>query len=238
MDWQVACDFDGTIAREDVTDGILECFALPDWRGIEAEWKEGRIGSRECMARQVDLIRATPEEIDRHLETVSIDPAFPAFAAFCRTRRVPLRVVSDGLDRAIHAILGRHGLDEVPVTANRLEYSGNRRWRLASPHASDNCRSASGTCKCAAMEREAQAHAEPRLTLLIGDGASDFCAAAAADLVFAKDKLLRHAEQRALPHVGFEDFATARRLLAALLAEEPVARIRAIRPAEEVVANV
>mgnify|MGYP001549657155 CR=1 FL=1 len=243
MLWQVACDFDGTITHQDVTDSLLDRFAPPQWQEIEAEWKAGTIGSRECMTRQVDLLRASPEEIDRHLESVEIDPAFPAFVAFCRARRIPLSVVSDGLDRAIHAVLGRHGLGHLPVLANQLEALPGRRWRLTSPQASESCRTASGTCKCAMMARAGQAGPAPRLSLLIGDGASDFCAAASADLVFAKDRLLRHAEHRGLPHVAFHDFAQAQRLLAALLEAPERFRAKAAAAATaaatpEVTANV
>ena len=46
----VVCDFDGTIALEDVTDGLLERFAEPRWRKIEAQWLAGEFGSQECMA--------------------------------------------------------------------------------------------------------------------------------------------------------------------------------------------
>src|SRR5258708_36358064 len=57
-------DFDGTIALEDTTDVILERFALPEWRVVEADWVAGLIGSRECLARQVDMIRARPDDLD------------------------------------------------------------------------------------------------------------------------------------------------------------------------------
>jgi len=76
MAWNILCDFDGTIATEDVTDSLLTRFADPAWQTIEAEWKAGRIGSRECMTRQVALIRATREDIDRLLDTIEIDPDF------------------------------------------------------------------------------------------------------------------------------------------------------------------
>lgn len=58
---RVFVDFDGTISLEDTTDVILERFADPEWRTVEAEWLAGRIGSRECLARQIDLVRASRE---------------------------------------------------------------------------------------------------------------------------------------------------------------------------------
>src|SRR5206468_7343767 len=65
----------------------------------------------------------------------------------------------------------------LPVTSNRLEPAGPRGWRLAFPNASALCRVASGTCKCA---RAGHAQSARKRVLLVGDGASDFCVAAAA----------------------------------------------------------
>ena len=70
---RVLLDFDGTISKVDTTDMLLERFAAPAWRDIEEEWKAGRIGSRECMVRQIDLVRATPAEMDAFIATVEID---------------------------------------------------------------------------------------------------------------------------------------------------------------------
>lgn len=215
MQCRIICDFDGTIALEDVTDTLLERFALPEWRSIEDDWKAGRIGSRECMLRQVALLRARPDEVDRCLDQVAIDPGFPRFVTTAARLGCELLVVSDGLDYAIRRVLGRHGLDHLPILANRLELLGADRWRLGFPHASDGCAKGSGTCKCNIATGNG---GEGRLRVLIGDGASDFCATTSVHMVFAKDRLLEHCRANALPHVGFTGFAEVGRLLADLLA--------------------
>lgn len=209
MSLSVFCDFDGTIALEDVTDRLLESFALPSWREVEAHWLAGRIGSRECMARQVDLIRAVPAQLDRLIDCVTIDPDFAAFVRHVRGLGGTLVVVSDGLDYAIHRILARHGLDHLPVYANHLEFLGANRWRLAFPHALSACAKASGTCKCAVI------HAAParRSRILVGDGTSDFCAAGAVDMVLAKGKLARYCAERVIPHHPIDGFGHAARLI-------------------------
>jgi len=214
MNWQVVCDFDGTIANEDVTDGLLERFAGPAWVAIEAAWRSGEISGRECMARQIDLLQAGQDDIDAYLATVDIDPEFAAFAEFCRTNGLSLRVVSDGLDYVIHNILGRHGLDHLLVVANQFEAIGNGRYRLRFPHFRTDCESGSGTCKCGVAR---QAGAASTWTLLIGDGASDYCLAASADFVFAKGRLLNFCKENLLPHRGFADFGEAREALASML---------------------
>jgi 2-hydroxy-3-keto-5-methylthiopentenyl-1-phosphate phosphatase len=217
MTFRILCDFDGTIATQDVTDSLLSRFADPHWEAIELEWKSGRIGSRECMSRQVALIRATPDEIDYHLDEIELDSHFAGFVRLARAYGMPLTVVSDGLDYAIRMLLTREGLGDVPIVANHLEQVGSDRYRLLFPYAEPTCSAASGTCKCAV------ANAADAQTLLIGDGASDFCAGATVDLVFAKTALLEHCRAQGLPHVPCANFAEAQTLLAAL-AEERVRR--------------
>jgi 2-hydroxy-3-keto-5-methylthiopentenyl-1-phosphate phosphatase len=72
----------------------------------------------------------------------------------------------------------------------------------------------SGNCKCAFAE------GQPRqLKILVGDGRSDFCLAGRADLVLAKNSLLKHCRAADLPHIAFDDFDHATALLAGWLAE-------------------
>ncbi|MGA9423184.1 MAG: MtnX-like HAD-IB family phosphatase [Rhodanobacteraceae bacterium] len=212
-EWVILCDFDGTIAIEDVTDALLKRFALPGWERLEQDWCDGRIGSRQCMAGQVALLDAERGELDSLIDKVSIDPDFRAFVEEARRFRMPLCVVSDGLDYAIARILARHGLGQLPIIANRLVANGARRWRLQSPHAVARCRSNSGTCKCSCADRQRRGR---HRALLIGDGRSDFCAAESADLVFAKSHLLDHCRVAGIAHRPIENFRDALALLPGL----------------------
>ena len=205
---RVFVDFDGTIALEDTTDVILERFAHPAWRTVEAEWLAGRIGSRECLSRQVDLVRASPGDLISVAEDVPLDPHFVEFIALCRRHRAPLAVISDGFDRVIAKMLARAGI-ALPVLANRLDWLGDNRWRLAFPHGSDGCRAEAGHCKCLALTREPDT-----VRILIGDGRSDFCAAESADLILAKGALAEHCQVRDLPYLVFGNLAGASTLLA------------------------
>ena len=204
---RIFVDFDGTISLEDTTDVVLERFALPEWRTVESEWLAGRIGSHECMARQIDLVRATPEQLDSVVADVPLDPHFPELVALCRRYEIPVTVVSDGLDLLISKMLARVGVD-VPVIANHLEWRGGDRWRLGFPYANDGCTAQAGNCKCAALAKEPDG-----LRILIGDGRSDFCAAETADLVVAKGALAEHCHAKNLPFIVFGNFAGATTLL-------------------------
>lgn len=220
--WTILCDFDGTISVEDVIDSLLDRFGRPGWEALEKSWRAGRIGSRECMAGQVALLEMTREELDAHLRELWIDHAFPAFVAKARELGVPIRVVSDGLDYAINHILGRYGLGDLPLSANHLMPAlQTRHWQLTSPHRAAGC--ASGTCKCACV---AEARRDGAKTLLIGDGASDFCAADRVDFVFAKHRLIEHCRAAGIPYMPIASFDDAiaylpRLVDGSLLREQP-----------------
>ena len=227
--FHVFCDFDGTISRKDVTDELLEAFALPEWRVIEAKWRAGDIGSRECMRRQVELLRCSRKELDSLLDAVAIDPGFADFVSACRDRGFPVVVLSDGIDYAIHRVLRNHGLDDLPVYANRLSFHVGGGFGLDSPHSDPSCSPDCGTRKCALMRRLALPGSEK---VLVGDGASDFCAASeAADFVLAKDSLLTHCRATALPHALYENFHNVQKLLVDLERGENVFDGRSSIPA-------
>ena len=208
--WVIQCDFDGTISIDDVTDAMLERFARPGWREIEAEWEAGRIGSGECMKRQVALLDMSRAELDEFLAGVAIDPHFLAFEKATRRLGIALQVVSDGIDSAIHRILALHGLEGLPVHANHLVQLDERRWRLTSPNAVARCVSACGTCKC---ELLAAHTATSHKVLFVGDGRSDFCVAAKADFVLAKARLIDHCVQEGIAHAAFGNFEDALALM-------------------------
>ena len=205
---RVFVDFDGTISLEDTTDVILERFADPKWQKVEADWLSGRIGSRDCLARQIDLVRASPDALDAVCEDVPLDPHFSEIVALCRRHGVELIVISDGLDRIVTKMLARIGVN-VPVLANHLEYLGDNRWRLGFPYASSDCRAGAGNCKCLALTKDPAG-----VRILIGDGRSDFCAADTADLVIAKGALAEHCQTSGITYTVFGNFAGATTVLA------------------------
>ena len=210
----IVCDFDGTIALEDVTDSLLDRVADPSWVHIEEQWLAGKFGSRECMARQISLIEANCGDLDRYLDTVEIDPAFPSFVEVCeRSGDIALNVVSDGIDYAVKRVLANHSLARLRVQANALIPLPGHRYRLEFPHAAADCDVQAGTCKCAIARSDFRASPRRPTTVLIGDGTSDFCVASRADFVFAKDRLLAHCHAKAIPHLPFETFSDIEREL-------------------------
>jgi 2-hydroxy-3-keto-5-methylthiopentenyl-1-phosphate phosphatase len=198
-DVRVLVDFDGTIVPGDVTDHIMASFAGPQWLELEAKFQAGNLGARACMSAQVDLIRATPDDIARAVNERDADPDFPEFVAACRSQGISVTVVSDGFDVAIKTMLQRYKLD-LPFTANQLAWLGGDRWRLDFPNRSTTCRTEAGNCKCN--------HLAPTglRTVVIGDGRSDFCVASRADFVLSKARLTDHCRAAGIRHWAIDGF--------------------------------
>lgn len=209
----VFCDFDGTISIKDATDYILSRFADPEWERIEDQWKRGLIGSAECMQRQIALIHATRQQLDGALDELAIDPGFAGFIDFCWNRNIPVTVISDGVDYFIKRILARHHLEYLPIIANRLAISGlngHTSYKLSSPYSDAACASASGVCKCRAVQ-------SPDTRIFIGDGRSDFCVSDKPDLVFAKGKLAEYCTDQGIPFIAYDQFTEVTQALKQVL---------------------
>jgi 2-hydroxy-3-keto-5-methylthiopentenyl-1-phosphate phosphatase len=203
----VFCDFDGTITQVDVTDQILSQFAHPAWQEIEQEWVRGVIGSRECLERQLALVKASTDELDALIDAVPVDPDFPSFYRFLKRRAIPLFVVSDGFDYVIRRVLARSGVDGDLRNGQHLFASGlrveGRRLRLSFPHMPAPCTHGCATCKVEIIRRVAP---ERRPVIFIGDGLSDRFALEGANLVFAKRQLLAFCREKSISCHPFETF--------------------------------
>lgn len=210
----VFIDFDGTIVPCDATDFLLERFALPEWKEVEQDWQAGRIGSRQCMAKQGSLLRGSADEIREALKEIEIDPGFVGFIKMCRANGIGTTIVSDGFDLVIDAMMKRYGID-IPFYANHLEPTGERTWRVTFPHSREDCSALAGNCKCT------HAKGNRAMKVVVGDGRSDFCIAGRADLVFAKGKLLDLCRANGAFHLPFHDFFEVGERLERWLHSEP-----------------
>ncbi|MHA3050908.1 MtnX-like HAD-IB family phosphatase [Acinetobacter sp. ANC 4640] len=199
--WHILCDFDGTISLNDTTDKLLETFAKPGWVEIEQEWEQGKIGSKVCMQRQIELLDMSKNELYQCLDDIEIDTSFLDFVHMTIAHKIPLTIVSDGMDVVIKYILKKYNLAHLPIVANRLVQVSDRDWKLEFPNTNQRCISQSGTCKCKVAERHFQEQ-----IILIGDGRSDFCLAETADYVFAKKSLIHHCVEKNIEHAAFKSF--------------------------------
>lgn len=211
-------DFDGTLCAADVGNRFFRRFARDPtaWARLIEDWKRGRRTARECLALECELAAVSAAEADRFFDGFGLAPEAASFAARAAAARAELLVASDGLDRYVGRLLERAGL-ELPFRANRLHFteagllpefasagpairlSGGRLAEApaGAPSGCGRC----GNCKGALLE--AARRERGVRTILVGDGCSDRCGAAAADRVYAKDELLLYCRARGIEARAF-----------------------------------
>jgi 2,3-diketo-5-methylthio-1-phosphopentane phosphatase len=200
-DYVVLCDFDGTISTTDVGNRMFVKFAGDGWDRVVQRWKDGLIGSRDCLIEECSLTRATPERVRRFALTRRIDPHFKPFVRFCRDHKIDVMILSDGLDFYIDTLLEKYGLAHLPCFANHLEFRGDR-LIPEFPYFELGCRQC-GNCKGYHVRKYQQ---EGRIVIYVGDGFSDRCGVREADHVFAKGDLGQYCQEHGIEYRPFDDF--------------------------------
>jgi 2,3-diketo-5-methylthio-1-phosphopentane phosphatase len=199
----VLCDFDGTVSTVDMGNEILNRFTDKGWEEIDRAYCAGEIGSRLAYTQGASLFTGSRAQM---LEFVSsrekIDPYFFEFYRFCQSKGVDLKIVSDGLDFYIDAILKKNNLQDIEFFSNVTVFRDDDKLAIEFPRMNDKCEKC-GTCKKGVLS-------DYRLTydrvIYVGNGYSDVCPAKDADLVFAKDVLYEKCREDGTPCVHYENF--------------------------------
>ncbi len=202
-------DFDGTITTGDVGDALFERFGGErSLRAVDA-YRGGELSAVECYREECRACGSVPlAELRAFLDSREIDPTFAAFDGYCRERSFGLTILSDGMDYYIRAILERHGLGHVPFRANVLDLAPAGRDGLVSfvpsfPNTDEVCD------RCASCKRNHMltTTGDDDVIVYVGEGYSDRCPVQFADLVFAKDDLLRYCEENSVAYYPYGSFA-------------------------------
>lgn len=208
-------DFDGTIARTDVQDVLLNLHATdPDWKSRDDDYLAGRSGSRGLIAYNLRVLDHHAGLLRRTADAQPHDETFPGFARWARAHGTLLEVVSDGLGFYVHDCLARMGLQDLPVATN--EFDPDREpWIASFPYGHPRC-FVCGTCK---RERVLHYQARGFHVAFVGDGLSDRYAAVHADTVVAKDHLVVICEETGIPYVPWRTFDDVRAWLDRIAAD-------------------
>ena len=108
------------------------------------------------------------------------------------------------MDFYIQALLDASDLAHIPIVAVavREQNAPDGPFRYDYPMSRADCDPAWGVCKCAAID---EARAAGMQTVFVGDGPrGDACAAAEADFVFARGRLLKYCRENDIAAVPFE----------------------------------
>ncbi|MGA7161838.1 MAG: HAD-IB family phosphatase [Bacteroidota bacterium] len=204
LSYIVFTDFDGTMTRNDIGDGMFKVFGNPQ-ESAEAfrESSEGLISVQESWRRSC----ATVESLSRdafysYVESQEIDTGFHRFERYCSGKSIPIHILSDGFDLYIRHVLQREQLSHIPFYSNELVIEPGGTITPSFPYTDAEC------IMCANCKRNhlLTKSGDENVIVYIGNGFSDQCPSRYADVVFAKGTLLRYCERENITFHRFETF--------------------------------
>ncbi len=204
----IMCDFDGTVAQEDVGNLLFRTFSDNGGTSEVVErWRRGEISSRECLEHEAKLVRAKQNDLDDFITKRRLDPYFKDFHDFAKKRGMEVVIMSDGLDYYIESMLVKSGLGEIEFYANRLKLNGDT-LKIEFPYYDLlGCQD----CACCKTHHLFTYRDQGYYIIYVGDGQSDFCPCSSADLVFAKGRLLHYCRDAGVDHIEFQNFRDVER---------------------------
>lgn len=200
------CDFDGTVAVQDVGNRLFRMFAGDRATRIVERYHSGEINAAQCLLQECAALgNVVPGVLEKFVDHCEIDSFFPPFVEFCEGHEIPVTILSAGLDFYVERILKRYGLEHLPWFANHAEFvsvDGVVNLRPSFPYRSENCEQC-GNCKRNHMLVRS---ADDDTLIYVGDGISDRCAVRYADIVFAKAGLIGYCQSQNISFHEFRDF--------------------------------
>lgn len=198
----IACDFDGTVTRNDTLVEILDHFGDSRWKDLQAQVVSGQIPIRQALERQVASVYAEPEELRRLLASeIELEASFPSFLEAMRRKGIPVVLLTGGFDLCVETVMTQAGLWPIPFLANRLERTDGT-WKVQFPYPSPSCE-ACGHCKADPIQRW---NSEGYTTVFVGNGVTDRCPARVAGLTFAKDELAQWCSSEGISVMRYKTF--------------------------------
>lgn len=204
-------DFDGTICPVDVGSEVLNRFMRKSGDDFDRESVKNCFGSREAYRKIAPLMTVSSDCLLAYvLKHSRIDPFFARFYRLAKKKGMDVKIVSDGLDFYIRAIMEKNRLGEIEFFSNAVVFGRNGSLTFCFPQANELC-GRCGTCKNKILNDYRLMYEK---IIYIGDGHSDICPSRCADLVFAKDVLLQTCEEEGTANYRpFHDFGEISRYL-------------------------
>jgi 2,3-diketo-5-methylthio-1-phosphopentane phosphatase len=216
---KIFCDFDGTIAIEDIGNLFYREFGNPSiCDEFVSRWRNGEISSIECLSGECHTIQNLKiEKAFEFIDKQKIDESFIDFVSFCKQNNLELIVLSDGLDLYIKRIFERYNLD-IKFYSNSIRINEDGTAEMIFPYSDNVC------LKCANCKRNhiINNSSDDDITIYIGDGHSDRCPIEYVDYIFAKKDLLKHCELNRISYFPFEDFNTVKAIVEKLISKKRI----------------
>ena len=195
----VFCDFDGTITTQDTFVSMLEKFAPEVAQKLLPAIFKREISLKEGVHQTLGTISAVVyPEIIEYIARQPIRSGLLELLEFLNRLEVPFIVVSGGLTDMVNAVLKRQQLLEgvTAIYAGEVDTTGELIRAYSTIESEDELvAKARVLAKYPAQEK-----------IAIGDSVTDINMSLAADLVFARDRLMQYLDAENKPYVRWDNF--------------------------------
>jgi 2-hydroxy-3-keto-5-methylthiopentenyl-1-phosphate phosphatase len=219
--FKIFCDFDGTITENDVWIAVGEYFINKKDRWVEVirQFENLEIGARECFLKECELIENFDKKIfDSIIDSQKIDVYFKDFKSYCDENKLPLVILSEGMDYYIERILSNNNID-LKYYSNGFRLTPDEKsFHLEYPYSDYECTK----CGCCKRNLIINMCADDEIAVYIGDGYSDVCAVNYADIVFAKKSLASYCWKNNITYFDYKNFDDVIRKLEKLLTQKNI----------------
>ena len=128
-----------------------------------------------------------------------MDPYFKKIVTALSASEVKVIVLSDNFDYILNRILGFYSIRNLKVYSNKLKFTKDK-LIPCFPFRSKKCQ----VCAHCKTKNLLANVAPDSIIIYVGDGRSDICPSQYADLVFAKDALLKYFQDKKLTCFAYE----------------------------------
>ena len=198
----VQCDFDNTIAADDVSFLLLDVFAEGDWRQYLKLYHERKIPVGVFSSKTFGMVKADEQTMLDYIlkkNRAKLREGFKELLDYCARKGFKFVIVSNGLRFYIEAILEDMGIKNIEVFAAETEFHPEG---LVVRYFGPDGRQLQDNFKKSYVELHLS---QGYRVIYIGDGYSDIIPASLADHVFARDDLLTDCRRKNCKYTPFND---------------------------------
>lgn len=212
---KVFSDFDGTISVKDIGELFFRKYAGEFVEKNIERLLNSQITMQEWLKGLCDSIpQITKKEFFDFVDQFDIDLYFVELMKFCKTRNIPIFIVSDGFDLYIERVLLKNGFEDIELFANHAMINDSTgKLETSFPYTDSECNLC---CNCK-RNHMLQLSADEDIIVYIGDGYSDRCPIQYADFVFAKKQLIKYCQEKNITYFAFSNFKDVRLKLEEIL---------------------
>jgi len=146
-----------------------------------------------CLGGQIKGMSITRHALDKHLSKMKLDRYFTKLVKLLGAKKIKVIVLSDNFDYILKHILSLHAIKNLKIYSNKLHFSKGR-LIPRFPYQSKQCK----VCAHCKTKNLLANISSDSIIIYVGDGRSDICPSQYADIVFAKDSLLKYFQEKKL----------------------------------------